>query len=126
VLEPYVHHSKNASAAKPCKTAPFLRALAPNANLEKIGLPEKAQVLRRGQTAAQGSKRRPALQHSGNTEVLVELRPVNAHRHQLETPARRRTAVKATETGRISQTSQPLDARYTVPARRRNRPLRPE
>src|ERR1700731_3296178 len=42
-------------------------------------------------TATLGS--RPALQHPGNTEVLVEFGPVDPHRHQLEPPARRYTGV---------------------------------
>src|ERR1700722_7294812 len=78
------------------------------------------------------SNSRPPLQHPGNAEVFVEFGPVNAHRHQLEAPARRgalasrsrgyqasgvairrpsasvttsSSAVKATETGLISPTS---------------------
>jgi hypothetical protein len=38
--------------------------------------------------------RRPAApQHPGNAEVLVDIRPVNAHRHQFETPAHRGAGV---------------------------------
>jgi hypothetical protein len=36
---------------------------------------------------------RPPPQHPGNAEVLVEIRPVNAHRHQFESPARRGAGV---------------------------------
>ena len=32
---------------------------------------------------------RPSPQHPGNPEVLVEVGPVNSHRHQFEAPARR-------------------------------------
>ena len=34
-----------------------------------------------------------APQHPGDAQVLVEFGPVNAHRHQLEAPARRGTGI---------------------------------
>src|ERR1700722_13809049 len=39
------------------------------------------------------SNARPTPQHSDNPEIFVELGPMNAHRHQLEVPARRGTGV---------------------------------
>jgi hypothetical protein len=35
---------------------------------------------------------RPSLQHTGNPKVLVEVGPVNPHRHQLEARAARKLA----------------------------------